>query len=109
MAVSWKGERLGREWSALGYVPLGKEARTGRAGFLLPPSLLCVHPFRHEALNAPRSVPVVVVVNEITSAIFGGGLDLDLVVRGEVTLAGYVGEEVRYIAECRLLGTNVAI
>lgn len=71
--------------------------------------LLELQSLRHEDFNAPFCVPGVVSVDKLLGCMITAGLDLDLVVGREVTLACNVGEEVRDVAKVWLLRTDVAV
>jgi len=54
-------------------------------------------------------VPSIIGLNQASRLGFAAGTNLDLVVVGEMTLAGNVREQVGYIAEVWLFGAYVAV
>lgn len=84
--------------------------RTCRVLSARPPLLVFeAHALRHEIFNVPRCIPCVVVLNECFGRVVLSGLDLDLVVCGQMTFARYMGKKMRYIAKLWSFCTDIAL
>jgi hypothetical protein len=80
------GARLATAFLLLGSEECTSSPRT-RAAFVF-----LIHSFRHECLHVPSGVPSVIGLDYASRLGFAAGTNLDLVVVGEMALAGNVRE-----------------
>ena len=73
------------------------------------PSVFDVETCRHKILNPVFRIPRVVFVYQPPRVFFNARADFDLIICGEVALAGNMCEKVRDVTEVGLLGAYVAV